>query len=99
MTTGISFPIPEYVTGQPVDAVAVTPSDTVRVPNRCRGVFVGTGGNITVVTADADREFSIKGTAIVPVLFKNMPSGSFLGLHIVKVMATGTTANDIVAFI
>lgn len=95
MTTN-SFPTPKYVTGQAIDALPVTLSDTT-VLNGVRGLYIGTGGNVTVVTAEAYRRAAITGTAATPVTFSNMPTGSFLGLHIYKVMATSTTASNIVA--
>lgn len=91
-----SFPTPKYVTGQAVDALPVTTSDTTLLTG-VRGLYIGTGGNIAVVTSEAYRRAAITGVAATPVVFSNMPSGSFLGLHVYKVMATSTTASNIVA--
>ena len=67
------------------DAAAVTPSDTV--PNNFAYLYVGTGGNIAVVTEAGNS-----------VTLNNYPSGAYLWLRVTKVMATNTTASNIVGF-
>jgi len=74
-------------------AVAVTPSDTVNIPNADpsstnRGcvLFVGTGGTLVVKTAGGD-----------DVTLLNIADGTFIPLQVVRVFATGTTAADILA--
>ncbi len=64
---------------------AVTPSDTVPFEG-CRSLFVGTGGNLTV-----------KGGPGGTTLFKNVANGTILPIQVTQVMATNTTAADIVA--
>lgn len=64
---------------------AVTPSDTTIVG--ALALFVGTGGNVSV-------KANASATAVV---FKNVPSGAILPISAWIVMATGTTATDIVA--
>lgn len=72
-------------------AAAVVPSDTVNIPNVGGGVnygctlYVGTGGNIRVLTAGLD-----------DVTFANF-TGGFLPVQVVKVFSTGTAAADILA--
>lgn len=67
----------------PNDAAAVTPSDTAFVD--LVGVFVGGAGNLVVTTgAGADCTFTGVG------------AGTILGLKIIKVKSTGTTATNIV---
>lgn len=68
------------------DAAAVTPSDSVDLANVSRGLYVGTGGDLTVITKG--------GTTI---LFKAVPSGTLLPIRVSRVKATGTAAADIVA--
>ena len=54
-----------------------------------RQLYVGTGGDVAVVTEDG-----------VTVTFKNVPSGFYIGpFYIKKVLSTGTTADNIVAFV
>lgn len=68
---------------------AVTPSNTVDFTYVARQLYVGTAGDVTVVTEDG-----------AVVLFKSVPEGSTIGPFFVKrVNATGTTASNIVAFV
>jgi hypothetical protein len=66
---------------QPTKAEAITASATVYAPSI---VFVGTGGNVTVTTADGD----------TGVVFKNLASGSTLPVLVTAV--TAATAADLV---
>ena len=67
------------------DAAAVTPSDDNNI-TMCRALYVGTGGNIKVVTAAGST-----------VTFVNVPGGAILPVYASKVFATDTTALNIVA--
>ena len=66
------------------DAEAVTPSNSTFL--NANGLYVGTTGNVAVVTAG--------GTTVT---FTTVPAGFFIPLRIVQVRATGTTASNIVA--
>lgn len=68
-------------------AAAVTLSDTVALAPIPRGIFVGTGGNITGRLRGAQAD----------VVFKNVPSGKELAYEFQYIRSTGTTAADIVA--
>lgn len=68
------------------DAVAVTASDTVEVGYA--GLYIGTTGDVTV-----------KGASGVAVTFTAVPAGKILPIAVCYVMATDTTASDIVGFI
>ena len=65
--------------------VAVTPSDDDNLPAGCRGLYIGTTGNLSLVGADG-----------VAVVFATVPVG-YLKVGPVRVNATGTTAGNIVA--
>lgn len=65
--------------------VAVTPSDTLTFD--LAQLFVGVGGDVAV-------KFASEATTVV---FKGIGAGSFLPINVVQVLATGTTATDIVA--
>lgn len=65
---------------------AVTPSDSTVLAAGCRGLFVGTAGNVAVTGAD--------GTSVT---FLNVANGTKLDLGPVKVLSTGTTASNILA--
>ena len=76
-------------------AALVTPSNTVNIPNisaeNGRGnngcvLYVGTGGNLRVLTAGGD-----------DVVFTNLASGSFLPVNVLRVFLTNTTAADILS--
>jgi len=75
---------------QGTTGVAVTPSDSSDIigatANTPATLFVGTGGNINVVT--------LGGSTL---LLKNIADGSFLPIQVTRVKATNTTATDIVA--
>lgn len=81
--------------GQPIgpsdpsgDIAEVTPSDTVDLPDgRCIYLYVGTAGDVAVVTEEG-------GEAHV---FKNVPNGCYLWVRGLRVNSTGTTATDILA--
>lgn len=63
---------------------AITPHDTNRLTRPVRGIYVGSTGNITLVTPAGDT-----------VLFSNVPVG-VLDQEAVIVKATGTTASNLV---
>lgn len=65
--------------------VAVTPSDTTGLPAGCRGLYIGVTGDVSLLGAG--------GTTVV---FTNVPVG-FMPCGPVRVNATGTDADDIVA--
>lgn len=69
-------------------ARAVTTHNTNTLPDGpCRALFIGTGGDVSLVAAADDQV----------VLFKNLPDGSTLDVAAKVVRTTGTTAADIVA--
>jgi hypothetical protein len=65
------------------NAAAVTPHDTN--PNVWSYLYVGTGGNISIVTEAGDT-----------VLLTAVPAGSYLWIRTSKVRSTNTTASNIV---
>ncbi len=64
----------------------VAPSDTADLPFVTTGLYVGTGGHLAV----QDR---LTGATVV---FKNLAGGTGLPVRVARVLATGTTAADIV---
>jgi hypothetical protein len=76
---------------QAARAALVTKSDTVDIPNPGNGqvegcvLYVGTGGILRVLTAGGD-----------DVTFQNVPVG-FFPVQVIRVFASTTTANNIVA--
>ena len=76
---------------QATSAVAVTPSDTVAIQNNnsdTRGalLYVGVGGNIAVTTSAGET-----------ITFLAVPQGVILPVQVTKVLATGTTATDLIS--
>jgi hypothetical protein len=77
---------------QPARAAAVTPSDTVDIPNPGNGqvegcvLYVGTGGLLRVLTAGGD-----------DITFNNVPNGTFIPVQVIRVFDSTTTAEHIVA--
>lgn len=68
------------------DVLAVTKADSGSDFALCRSLYVGTGGNVQVLTE--------KGQTI---LFKNVPDGGVLHVRCTRVFATNSTAADILA--
>jgi hypothetical protein len=74
-------------------AAAVTPSNTVNIPSisgpdqaRPCVLYIGTGGTLRVLTEGND-----------DVTFVNVQDGSFFPVNVLRVFATGTDADDIIA--
>lgn len=73
--------------GTAIDAKAVTPSDTVDLPDGpSRALYIGGSGNVSLITGG--------GTVIT---FNGLNSGYVLPLEVVRVRATGTTASNLIA--
>jgi len=73
--------------------VAIVTSDTAKIQFdsrnvQARGIYVGVTGNITVVDP--------KGATVA---FLGVPAGTVLPISTDQVMATGTTATDLVALL
>jgi len=68
----------------PGGAVAVVPSDTVMFPSPSV-IYVGITGNVQVTTAQGDT-----------VIFTNVPAGGVIPVQVDQVLATGTTAANLV---
>lgn len=69
--------------------LVVIPSNTVNFSSPVRQLYVGTEGNVSVLTDDNQT-----------ILFKNVSTGSMIGPFFIKrVNLLGTTALDIVAFV
>ena len=69
-------------------AQAVTPSDTVDLGSYAKALYVGAAGNVRVLT--------VGGEDADAVTFANHPVG-WLPVQVRRVLATGTTATQIVA--
>ena len=65
---------------------AIVPSDALELPEVTKALYVGTGGQVTLVPTDNSD----------PVTFVNVPSGAILDVRVAQVRATGTDAADLV---
>jgi hypothetical protein len=68
-----------------VNGVSVTPHDSTNLPDPCDLLWIGTGGNVSVLTLD--------GATLV---YTNVPAG-YLFQACKRVNSTGTTATGIMA--
>ncbi len=65
---------------------SVTPDDDNDLSISARSLYVGSGGDISVLNSESSA-----------VVFKNVPDGSFLPVNTTRVKATDTTAQHIIA--
>jgi hypothetical protein len=72
------------LTSPPEHGQAVAPSDGTDLVHVTRALFVGTGGDVAVRLQD--------GTVLT---FANVPTGALIPIRATRVLATGTTANQI----
>lgn len=80
------FPADPGIVGPGVAAVAVTPSDTADLALVSRMLYIGGVGDVAVKMLDGSN-----------CTFKAVPGGSMLPLRVLRVLATGTTATNIVS--
>lgn len=66
---------------------AVTPDDTALLPSVPKGIFVGTGGDVTLRGVDSAAD----------VTYRNLPDASYIAVRASYVRATGTTATNLIA--
>jgi hypothetical protein len=73
--------------GPAANPYLVVPHDANPLPVVPKGIYVGTGGDVTLrgVGADAD------------VTYRNLPNASFIAVRAAFVRATGTTAGNLIA--
>lgn len=77
--------VPTYVSSSTDKARSVTPNDGADIPIT-HGLYIGVTGDVAVVMGD--------GTTLT---FKAAAAGSTLNLQVKRVLATGTTATNIIA--
>lgn len=75
-----------FGTGPTSSAFAITANDDADLDYPIRALYVGTGGDVTVILQDDTAE----------VTFANVLGGSCLPLQVKRVLATGTAASDLV---
>lgn len=70
-----------------VGAVSITPSDSVTLPRAYRAVYVGTAGDLHILTEDGSE-----------ITLTNIAAGCIHPISVRKVFQTGTSAGAIVGF-
>lgn len=80
------FTYPVRPTDSAATAYAVTKSDTIQLNPVPRGLYIGTGGNVTLRPVGSDTD----------VTYKNVPNGGYLGVAALFIRES-TTAADIIA--
>lgn len=68
---------------------SVTPDDTTELSICPKAIYIGTGGDITLIP--------LRGT--VETTFRNLPDGSILDVRPRVVLQSGTTAADIIGLV
>lgn len=70
------------------DAFAITPSNSTNFNSSCRGIYVGVGGDITLVTPSNKT-----------ILFAAVPQGTILPVTCIRVNSSGTGASSLVGLV
>lgn len=65
---------------------AVTPHDTTTLPLVTKSIYIGLGGDLALLP--------LRGDTVV--IFRNLPDGMILDVRARTILASGTTASDIV---
>lgn len=81
-------------------AASATKSDTIGISTNLKSscLYIGTGGDVKVILSGVNGAGGTgRPTAAQAVVFKGLPAGSFLPVIVDYVLATGTTAADIIA--
>lgn len=79
----------DSVTSPARNCFAITPSDAGELSSVTKAIYVGTGGDVTLLPADN----------LDDVIFRNVPSGMTLDVRASAVRSSGTTAADLVGFL
>lgn len=66
---------------------AVTPHDLQALTQVPKGIYVGSGGNVTLRGVDASSD----------VTYCNLPDASYIAVRALYIRATGTTAANLIA--
>jgi len=65
---------------------AIVPSDSEDLPRATKAIYIGGGGDLTLIPVRGD----------AAVTFRNLASGSILDVRVRAVQVSGTTATDLV---
>lgn len=87
MTAIDTFKTPETEWSPATSSASVTPNDSTELGFLTRALYVGVGGNVSVKLRDDS----------AAVVFVGVAEGTILPLQVKQVMATNTTATNIIA--
>lgn len=76
------------ITGPAAHAFAITPNDSADLPETTRAIYCGLGGDMTVTMASGEA-----------VTFSNLPDGALLPIRVIRLSASGTTAQAIIGLV
>lgn len=77
---------PQLTSTEPISSAAtITPNNGTTFSTRCRAVYIGGAGNITVDVADGGTNLAFNGVV----------AGSILPVRVKRVYSTGTTATGL----
>lgn len=77
----------DFVTAPSANPYPVVPSDTEPLTKLPKGIYVGTGGDVTLRGAGSD----------VDVTYRNLSDGSYIAVRASHIRETGTTASNMIA--
>ena len=69
------------------DAFVLAPSDTSPIKTLPKGIYVGTGGDVTLRAIESSAD----------VTYRNLTDGSYIAVRALYLRASGTTASDLIA--
>ncbi len=69
------------------DVFALVPSDTAALSPIPKGIYVGSGGDVTLRAVDSQADAT----------YRNLADASYIAVRAIYVRATGTTASNLVA--
>ncbi len=87
MTTNALAGLRPDAEGPATSGEAITPDDETDLERYPRALYVGAAGDLNVVLAEGQD----------PVLLKNVPAGAIVWLNVKRVLATDTSAQDLLA--
>lgn len=76
------------ISGPAFDAFAIVPNDSTDLPEITRALYIGGGGDISLITKG--------GTQLT---FSGANAGSLLPVRVARILATGTSATNIIGLI
>lgn len=76
----------DSLTSPASNCFAIVPNDGADLPVNTKAIYIGSGGTLVVLAMNAE----------TPVTLRNTIAGSILDLRVRRILATGTTAQDLV---